>query len=77
MCNLVGLRFLFLFLFLFWSDRLENIDIKHIRSQAKVFGSIAAVAGVMLMKLVKGPTFMFTKEEATKNLNEALKIINI
>ena len=75
MCNLVGLRFLFLFLF--WSDRLENIDIKHIRSQAKVFGSIAAVAGVMLMKLVKGPTFMFTKEEVTKNLNEALKIINI
>ena len=70
MCNLVGLRFLF------WIDGLENIDIKHIRGQAKVFGSIAAVAGVMLMTLAKGPTFMFTKE-VTKNLNEALQIINI
>lgn len=75
MRNLVGLRFLFLFLF--WIDGLENIDIKHIRSQAKVFGSIVAVAGVMLMTLAKGPTFMFTKEEVTKKLNEALQIINI
>uniref|UniRef100_A0A7N2M7N4 Uncharacterized protein n=1 Tax=Quercus lobata TaxID=97700 RepID=A0A7N2M7N4_QUELO len=72
-CILRGLRFIF------WIDRLENIDIKHIRSQAKAFGAIAAVAGVMLMTLVKGPTFMFpwTKEEVTKNLNEALQIINI
>uniref|UniRef100_A0A7N2M784 WAT1-related protein n=1 Tax=Quercus lobata TaxID=97700 RepID=A0A7N2M784_QUELO len=30
----------------------------------------------MLMTLVKGPKFMFTKEEVTKNLNEALKIID-
>ncbi|KAL5067985.1 hypothetical protein RYX36_018872, partial [Vicia faba] len=34
---------------------LEKIKIKCIRSQAKVLGTIATVAGAMMMTLVKGP----------------------
>ncbi|GAV62684.1 LOW QUALITY PROTEIN: EamA domain-containing protein, partial [Cephalotus follicularis] len=35
--------------------RLEKVNIRCLRSQAKVFGTIATVAGAMVMTLVKGP----------------------
>ncbi|CAJ1968362.1 unnamed protein product [Sphenostylis stenocarpa] len=35
--------------------RLENIKIRNIRSQAKVVGTVATVAGAMIMTLIKGP----------------------
>lgn len=39
-------------------DRLEKINIKSIRSQAKVLGTITTVAGAMMMSLVKGPILL-------------------
>ncbi|KAI5395387.1 WAT1-related protein At2g37460 [Lathyrus oleraceus] len=38
--------------------RLEKINIKSIRSQAKVLGTITTVAGAMMMSLVKGPILL-------------------
>ncbi|XP_054803990.1 WAT1-related protein At2g37460-like [Prosopis cineraria] len=35
--------------------RLEKLKIRSIRSQAKVFGTLATVAGAMVMTLMKGP----------------------
>ncbi|XP_045808858.1 WAT1-related protein At2g37460-like isoform X2 [Trifolium pratense] len=40
--------------------RLEKIKIKSIRSQAKILGTIATVAGAMVMTLVKGPILLET-----------------
>ncbi|KAK0585939.1 hypothetical protein LWI29_036591 [Acer saccharum] len=38
-----------------WVVRLEKVKLKSIRSQAKVFGTVATVAGAMVMTLIKGP----------------------
>ncbi|KAJ0027648.1 hypothetical protein Pint_35485 [Pistacia integerrima] len=38
-----------------WAVRLEKVKIKSIRSQAKIIGTIATVAGAMVMTLMKGP----------------------
>ncbi|KAK1562962.1 hypothetical protein Q3G72_020139 [Acer saccharum] len=38
-----------------WVVRLEKVKLKSIRSQAKVFGTAATVAGAMVMTLIKGP----------------------
>ncbi|KAI9154625.1 hypothetical protein LWI28_029034 [Acer negundo] len=38
-----------------WIVRLEKVKLKSIRSQAKVFGTVATVAGAMVMTLIKGP----------------------
>ncbi|KAH7553657.1 hypothetical protein ACOSP7_029541 [Xanthoceras sorbifolium] len=38
-----------------WMVRLEKVKLKSIRSQAKVVGTIATVAGAMVMTLIKGP----------------------
>ncbi|ESW34666.1 hypothetical protein PHAVU_001G170400 [Phaseolus vulgaris] len=38
-----------------WILRLEKIKLKSIRSQAKVVGTLATVAGAMIMTLLKGP----------------------
>lgn len=35
--------------------RLEKLKMRSIRSQAKVFGTVATVAGAMVMTLMKGP----------------------
>lgn len=35
--------------------RLEKVKLKCIRSQAKVIGTVATVAGAMIMTLIKGP----------------------
>ncbi|KAJ0877003.1 putative EamA domain-containing protein [Helianthus annuus] len=38
-----------------WIPRLEVVNLKSIRSQAKVAGTLTTVAGAMIMTLVKGP----------------------
>ncbi|KAF5783941.1 putative EamA domain-containing protein [Helianthus annuus] len=38
-----------------WILRLEVVNLKSLRSQAKVIGTLTTVAGAMLMTLVKGP----------------------
>lgn len=38
-----------------WILRLEKVKLKSIRSQAKVVGTLATVAGAMVMTLLKGP----------------------
>ncbi|CAN8284804.1 unnamed protein product [Cochlearia groenlandica] len=38
-----------------WIFRLETVNIRKIRSQAKILGTIVTVCGAMLMTLVKGP----------------------
>lgn len=38
-----------------WVLRMEKLKINSIRSQAKIVGTVATVAGAMLMTLVKGP----------------------
>ncbi|XP_022634892.1 WAT1-related protein At2g37460-like isoform X2 [Vigna radiata var. radiata] len=38
-----------------WILRLEKIKLKSTRSQAKVVGTLATVAGAMIMTLIKGP----------------------
>ncbi|KAG4913327.1 hypothetical protein AAZX31_19G159600 [Glycine max] len=38
-----------------WIFRLEKVKLKSIRSQAKVVGTLATVAGAMVMTLIKGP----------------------
>ncbi|KAL3717201.1 hypothetical protein ACJRO7_008736 [Eucalyptus globulus] len=38
-----------------WIMRLEKVKMKSIRSQAKVFGTLATVAGAMIMTVIKGP----------------------
>lgn len=35
--------------------RLEKVKLRSIRSQAKVFGTVATVGGAMVMTLIKGP----------------------
>ncbi|KAL2344981.1 hypothetical protein Fmac_006266 [Flemingia macrophylla] len=38
-----------------WILRLEKVKLRSIRSQAKVVGTLATVAGAMIMTLIKGP----------------------
>ncbi|KAL7618004.1 hypothetical protein Lser_V15G02143 [Lactuca serriola] len=50
--------------------RLEQVNLKNIRSQAKVIGTITTVAGAMLMTLVKGPILelFWTKGRTNSNV---------
>lgn len=50
--------------------RLELVNLKSIRSQAKVIGTITTVAGAMLMTLVKGPILelFWTKGRTNSNV---------
>ncbi|KAD5803164.1 hypothetical protein E3N88_14524 [Mikania micrantha] len=50
--------------------RLEVVNLKSVRSQAKVIGTITTVAGAMLMTLVKGPVLelFWTKGRSSKNV---------
>ncbi|XP_057971644.1 WAT1-related protein At2g37460-like isoform X2 [Malania oleifera] len=51
MCNIIpAITFL-----MAWVVRLEKVKIKSTRSQAKIVGTLATIAGAMLMTLVKGP----------------------
>jgi len=40
--------------------RLEQVNIRSIRSQAKVAGTVATVSGAMIMTLIKGPLLFGT-----------------
>ncbi|CAL0310426.1 unnamed protein product [Lupinus luteus] len=62
--------------------RIEKINIKNIRSQAKVLGTIATVAGAMVMTLLKGPIVEFfgthgnnshNQQNGGSNLQHAIK----
>ncbi|KAI3826226.1 hypothetical protein L1987_00271 [Smallanthus sonchifolius] len=50
--------------------RLEVVNLKSVRSQAKVVGTLTTVAGAMLMTLVKGPILelFWTKGRSNKNV---------
>ncbi|KAJ0958378.1 putative EamA domain-containing protein [Helianthus annuus] len=49
--------------------RLEAVNLKNIRSQAKVVGTITTVAGAMLMTLVKGPLLELFWTKGRNNIN--------
>ncbi|KAM0053316.1 putative EamA domain-containing protein [Helianthus debilis subsp. tardiflorus] len=49
--------------------RLEAVNLKNIRSQAKVVGTITTVAGAMLMTLVKGPLLELFWTRGRNNIN--------
>ncbi|KAK9068498.1 hypothetical protein SSX86_012612 [Deinandra increscens subsp. villosa] len=49
--------------------RLEVVDLKSIRSQAKVIGTITTLVGAMLMTLVKGPLIELFWTKGTTNKN--------
>lgn len=59
-----------------WIFKLEKMKLTSIRSQAKLFGTVATVAGAMIMTLIKGPGFqMFGASGA--NSTHDLKSIDI
>ncbi|KAI4339201.1 hypothetical protein MLD38_024165 [Melastoma candidum] len=50
-----------------WSLRLEKVDPRSIRSQAKIIGTLVTVGGAMLMTLVKGPVIGLPWTKATED----------
>ncbi|KAK7284223.1 hypothetical protein RJT34_18965 [Clitoria ternatea] len=65
-----------------WILRLEKVKLKSIHSQAKVFGTLATVAGAMVMTLIKGPVLelfgthgsnMHNQPNGGVNLQHAIK----
>ncbi|PRQ43340.1 putative EamA domain-containing protein [Rosa chinensis] len=64
MCNILpALTFV-----MAWILRLEKVKLKCIRSQSKVLGTAATVAGAMIMTLVKGPLLkLFWTRATTSN----------
>ncbi|KAL8152645.1 hypothetical protein V2J09_010405 [Rumex salicifolius] len=56
-----------------WACRLEMVDLTNIRSQAKLFGTVATIAGAMIMTLVKGPALF----NSGANSNHVVKGIDI
>ncbi|KAJ7972514.1 WAT1-related protein [Quillaja saponaria] len=52
--------------------RLETINIKSIRSQAKVVGTLATVGGAMIMTLLKGPMIFLLRTEGRTNLKKQM-----
>ncbi|GAB2300504.1 hypothetical protein Dimus_034547 [Dionaea muscipula] len=54
-----------------WILRMEKVKITSIRSQAKIFGTVATVAGAMIMTLVKGPTLklFWTQDSMRSTVN--------
>ncbi|XP_031126705.1 WAT1-related protein At2g37460 [Ipomoea triloba] len=63
MCNVLpAITFIMACIF-----RLEKVKMKSIRSQAKIFGTLATVAGAMMMTLLRGPIvqLFWTKSTTT------------
>lgn len=50
--------------------RLEKIKIRSLRSQAKLFGTLATVAGAMVMTLLKGPVLEILGSHGSNNHNQ-------
>ncbi|CAM8927344.1 unnamed protein product [Rhodiola kirilowii] len=48
--------------------RLEEIKLSSIRTQAKILGTLATVAGAMIMTLVKGPVIEIIKTKGVANV---------
>lgn len=63
----------FLYVRKFSYGRMEKIKINSVRSQAKIIGTVATVAGAMLMTLVKGPVIELfrAKGSSTPELQKA------
>ncbi|GAB4833755.1 hypothetical protein Ancab_032005 [Ancistrocladus abbreviatus] len=59
-----------------WIFRFEKVKLTSVRSQAKVVGTIATVAGAMIMTLVKGPAlnFFWTKGSTSHELGSNIDI---
>ncbi|XP_028775089.1 WAT1-related protein At2g37460 [Neltuma alba] len=51
--------------------RLEKLKMRSIRSQAKVFGTLATVAGAMVMTLMKGPVLELFGTHGSNNSNHS------
>ncbi|XP_061341433.1 WAT1-related protein At2g37450-like isoform X5 [Gastrolobium bilobum] len=51
-------------------DKLEKIKMKSIRSQAKVAGTLATVAGAMVMTLIKGPVLELFGKHGSNSHNQ-------
>lgn len=58
------------------SDRLEKLNLRSVRSQAKVVGTIATVAGAMVITLVKGPVveLIWTKGKISHEQQSAVNL---
>lgn len=65
-----------------WILRLEKVKLKSTRSQAKIVGTLATVAGAMVMTLIKGPVLdlfgthgsnTHSQQSGGVNLQEAIK----
>ncbi|GMJ03072.1 Usually multiple acids move in and out Transporters 12 [Hibiscus trionum] len=54
-----------------WIFRLEKVNFRSIRSHAKVIGTLATVAGAMVMTLMKGPVLELFWTKASINNHEA------
>ncbi|KAL9230550.1 hypothetical protein vseg_005888 [Gypsophila vaccaria] len=50
-----------------WIFRLEKVNIKRVRSLAKIVGTLVTVVGATIMTLVEGPVFGLTKESHHKS----------
>ncbi|KAK9741392.1 hypothetical protein RND81_03G102200 [Saponaria officinalis] len=50
-----------------WIFRLEKVNVKRVRSLAKVVGTLVTVIGATIMTIVKGPVFRLTKESHHHN----------
>ncbi|XP_039066030.1 WAT1-related protein At2g37460-like isoform X2 [Hibiscus syriacus] len=53
-----------------WILRLEKVNLRSIRSHAKIIGTLATVAGAMVMVLMKGPVLELFSTKARINSHE-------
>ncbi|KAH9329012.1 hypothetical protein KI387_001120, partial [Taxus chinensis] len=51
-------------------ERLEKVDIRSFRGQAKIFGTIVCVSGAMIMTFYKGPAIKFPSAHETSKLHK-------
>ncbi|KAL4185348.1 hypothetical protein AMTRI_Chr10g230260 [Amborella trichopoda] len=59
--------------FAYFLERMEKVNIRSLRGQAKIFGTVICVGGAMLMTLIKGPSIhFFDFLKTSTSLSEAL-----
>ncbi|KAK8561814.1 hypothetical protein V6N13_149036 [Hibiscus sabdariffa] len=58
-----------------WILRLEKVNLRSIRGHAKIIGTLATVAGAMVMTMMKGPVLELFRTEARIN-NHGVEAIN-
>ncbi|XP_019172014.1 PREDICTED: WAT1-related protein At2g37460 [Ipomoea nil] len=73
MCNVLpAITFIMACIF-----RLEKVKIKSIRSQAKIFGTLATVAGAMMMTLLRGPIVQLFWTKSTSTHDHQTGVIDL